>query len=363
MRKTVLFLWVISFWIIACKQKPTTKPIQRDIVDAVFASGKAVSTNQYNITAYAEGYLDASWVSEGEKVKKSQPLFKLVNDIQQTQVNNALVNYRFAQTNLAENSPQLLQLQEQINQAVRKMQTDSINLNRYQNLIKTNAVARSDYDKVSLDYQSDLSSINVLQKAMADLRHNLSLNEANTKAQYQIQSQNNRFYTLVSEADGMILNIYKKNGDLVKKGETVANMRSGKIVARLFVSEDDINRVQMNQSVLISLNTDKDRVYKATVSKIYPAFDEASQSFLVEANFVDMPEALKDGTQLQANFIIGEKKNVWVIPTIYLTEGDSVLLANSHKKMGVKTGIKTLEWVEILSGITGEDVLDLPKEK
>ena len=72
---------------------------------------------------------------------------------------------------------------------------------------------------------------------------------------------------------------------------------------------------------------------------------------------------LKDGTQLQANFIIGEKKNVWVIPTIYLTEGDSVLLTNSHKKVGVKTGIKTLEWVEILSGITGEDVLDLPKEK
>ena len=84
---------------------------------------------------------------------------------------------------------------------------------------------------------------------------------------------------------------------------------------------------------------------------------------LVEANFVDMPEALKDGTQLQANFIIGEKKNVWVIPTIYLSEGDSVLLTNSHKKVGVKTGIKTLEWVEILRGITGNDVLDLPKEK
>jgi len=363
MRKTSLLLLVTSLGTFSCKQKATIKPIQRDIVDAVFASGKAVSTNQYNITAYAEGYLDASWVSEGDKVKKSQPLFKLVNDVQQTQVNNALVNYRFAQTNLSENSPQLLQLQEQINQAMRKKQTDSINLNRYQNLIKTNAVAKSDYDKVLLDYQSDVSSINVLQKTMADLRHNLSLNEANTKARYQIQSQNNRFYTLFSETDGMILNIYKKNGDLVKKGETVANMRSGKIVARLFVSEDDINRVQLNQTVLISLNTNKERIYKAIVSKIYPAFDETSQSFLVEAVFVEMPEALKDGTQLQANFIIGEKKNVWVIPTIYLLEGDSVLLTNTHKKIALKTGIKTLEWVEILGGITGEDVLDLPKEK
>ena len=200
-----------------------------------------------------------------------------------------------------------------------------------------------------------------MEKSLADLKQTLDLNAKNAKAQYQIQQQNNGFYTLSSVANGLILNIYKKNGDLVKKGETVADMGNGKLIARLQVAEDDINRVTMKQLVLISLNTDKNNVYKAFVSKIYPSFDASSQSFIVEATFTEVPTILKDGTQLQANFIVTEKKNVLVIPATYLADGDSVLLKESNKKIGIKTGIKTLEWVEVTDGLCGNETLALPK--
>lgn len=361
MRNNLLYILVVSVLLCSCSSRPDIKLQRRDLIDAVFASGKAVSENQYNITAFAEGYLNASLVSEGDSVKKGQALFKLVNDVQQTQVQNALINYQFAQSNVSENSPQILQLQEQINQAIRKKEVDSVNYVRYQNLLKTNAVAKSDYDKVFLDYQSDLSNVTVLQKSLADLKHNLSLNEANTKAQYLIQKQNNGFYTLISDKDGVILNVYKKDGDLLKKGEALAYMGSGKIIAKLFVAEDDIQRIQLRQPVLITLNTDKNKIYKAVVSKIYPSFDESSQSFFVEATFLEIPTVLKDGTQLQANVIVAEKKNVMVIPAALLLEGDSVMTRIDHKKKAIQVGIKTLEWVEVISGLSDEDVLESPK--
>jgi multidrug efflux pump subunit AcrA (membrane-fusion protein) len=195
------------------------------------------------------------------------------------------------------------------------------------------------------------------------LKHNLSLNEANTKAQYQIQQENNNFYTLTSETNGLILMLYKKKGDLVKKGESIADIGTGKIIAKLDVSEDDIQRIQLNQQVLISLNTNKNKIYKAFVSKIYPSFNESSQSFFVDATFIETPDALKQGTQVQANFIVSEKKNVLVIPSVYLLDGDTVQIKNEHKRIGVKTGIKTLEFVEITNGLSENDILESPKQK
>ena len=161
----------------------------------------------------------------------------------------------------------------------------------------------------------------------------------------------------------MILTLYKKNGDLVKKGESIADIGTGKIIAKLEVAEDDIQRIQLNQQVVISLNTNKNKIYKALVSKIYPSFDETTQSFFVEATFSEMPESLKQGTQLQANFIIVEKKNCLVIPSVYLLDGDSVLTKIGHNKIAVKTGIKTLEYVEIIGGLSENEILELPKQK
>ena len=361
MKRNILFISILSLLITSCNNIQGVKPIHKDIVDAVFASGKAMTLNEYKVTAYSEGYLIASLVSEGDSVKSGQALFRIQNDVQQTQVTNAADNLKYAEEKASATAPQLQQLQEQIDQALIKKHTDSINLIRYQKLIKTNAVAKADYDNVSLVYTNDISTIKVLEKQLADLKQTLANNVVNAKAQYEIQQQNNGFYTLTSGASGLILNVYKKNGDMVKKGETVADMGSGKIVAKLNIAEDDIQRIALKQQVLISLNTDKEKIYKAYISKIYPSFDANSQSFLVEATFINKPAILKDGTQLQANIIVDQKKNVMVIPAAYLLEGDSISLIESHQRKAIKTGIKTLEWIEVTGGLQENETIELPK--
>jgi multidrug efflux pump subunit AcrA (membrane-fusion protein) len=347
---------------VACKQVPETQPQRRDIIDAVFASGSIIASNQYAITAQAEGYLSSSSVSEGDTVHNGQPLFQIANDAQKIQVSNAYDNYDYAKANLNNNAPQIAKLEEQINQAISTKEIDAANLKRYENLIKTNAVAQVDYDKVKLTYQNDVTNLAVLQKSLTDLKQSLALNEKNAKAQYQLQQNNNQYYALNSAYAGIVLSISKKNGDLVKKGESIAVIGSGKTLAKLYVAEDDIQKIQLNQQTLITLNTNKDQVYAAKVTKIYPSFDVASQSFIVEASFDDLPTQLKNGTQLQANFIISQKKNALVIPSIYALPGDSVITKANHQKIAIKTGIKTLEWVEVTGGLNDSEKLELPKQ-
>lgn len=335
----------------SCHHTLSTTPQYRDIVDAVFASGSTQAKDQYKITAYADGYLQQSLVAEDDSVHKGQLLFRIANDIQRTQIQNAATNYNYARNNASDKGPQIQQLESQIAQARQKMTTDSLNYQRYLRLLPSHAVAQVDYDNARLTYQASATNLTVLQKNLEDLRTNLSLNIENTRSQYRIQQQNDNYYQLTGAAEGRVENVYKKNGDLVRKGDVIADLGAGLRIARLLIAEEDIQRIQLGQRVLVSLNTDKTRVFNATITKIYPSFNTNDQAFIAEATFDPLPPNLRNGTQLQANILLGEKKHALVIPANFLLPGDSVILAADHSHVAVKTGIHTLEWVEIIDGL------------
>jgi multidrug efflux pump subunit AcrA (membrane-fusion protein) len=350
MKKLSLFL-LIPTLVTSCRHPQTTQPQYRDIVDAVFASGNTEAKNTYKITAYADGYLQQSFVAEDDSIHKGQLLFRIANDIQRTQIDNAAANYQVAVHNASDKGPQIQQLGSQIAQAQRKKTTDSLNFERYRRLLPSHAVAQVDYDNARLTSESSSAALVQLQHNLEDLRSTLSLNTENTRSQYRIQQQNNDYYQLSGDANGRIENVYKKNGDLIRKGDIIADIGAGLQIARLLIAEEDIQRIQLGQHAFVSLNTDKIHVFNATITKIYPSFNTADQAFIAEATFDPLPPSLRNGTQLQANIIIGEKKHSLVIPSNFLLPGDSVILAPDHRHAPVKTGIRTLEWIEILDSL------------
>lgn len=348
----------------SCTRTESTHPQRRDIVDAVFASGDIETKDGYKVIANADGYLQTAYVSEGDTVGEGRTLFRLDGRTQLTQVANAGDNYRYARTNNEPGSPQLGQLTSQIAQAVEKYRVDSTNFRRYERLLPTQAVARVDYDNALLAMRNSATSLEVLRKNKADLERNLSLGVDNARAQLRIQQLGNDYYQVAAVRPGVVLTVNKRAGELVRKGDVLATVAAGRVYAKLFIAEDDIRQAQTGQAVLITLNTDKDRVYKATLTKIYPSFDDSDQAFIAEAVFTGgAPQGLKDGTQLQSNIIIAEKKAVLVIPTVYLEPGDRVILREGHKDVAVRTGIRNLDYTEILDGLSDQDEILLPKRK
>lgn len=352
----ILFIGIIT----GCSKVETTQPIRKDIVDVVFANGYLMMDEEYLVTANAEGYITQALVKEGDSVQENMPLFLLSNEVQSTQLANKQVNYLDAVNKANPNSPEVLQLKIQIEQAEAQLELDKKNYERHQTLIKINAVSQVELEKAKLQYENAESNITILEKSLMELQNTLSLNVQNTKSQLAIEQENNDNYFVSSSIQGQVLQVYKKQGELVRRGETIAKIGGGEILIKLYVAEEDINRVQVGQKTTISLNNIENQLFEAQVSKIYPAFDEQEQSYIIEAKFIQKPKKIFANTQLQVNILIDRKKKALLIPFNYLSMGDSVIL-ESEKKVFVRTGINNGEWVEILEGLEESSILVLPK--
>jgi multidrug efflux pump subunit AcrA (membrane-fusion protein) len=235
-----------------------------------------------------------------------------------------------------------------------------LNFVRHQKLIKTAAVSKLDYEKAKLAFENSKQDLVSINNEISDTKQKLLLEVTKNKANLASQQYTSSYYEITSKVDGVILQIHKNEGELINRGEQLAVIGSGEYIAKLFIVEEDINKIKIGQEVFIELNTDKNKTHKAILTEIYPYFDSQEQSFIAEAKFEKPVKGLKSGTQLQANIKIKNKFDALVIPTEFLLPGNYVLTA-SKDKVKVMVGIRTSEWVEILSGIDEESIIQLPK--
>ena len=345
----------------ACKPKyDETSPKMAPVTEAVFASGSIEPKDAYTLTSLSDGFIVKSYVTENDLVRDGQLLFQLDNRQQNTQVKIAETNVAYAQISASDNSPALLQVKAQMDAARVKAQTDSLTLSRYQHLIATNSVSKQDLDNASLNYTSSLNSYRALVENYRATGDKVKQDLTNTKSQLQNALAGNQYYNLLAIGTSKVYQIFKKQGDLVRKGDQVAQLGNpDSIVINLDIDEGSISRVQLGQQVLIGLNTEKNKTYEARISKIYPHFNESSQSYKVEARFLKEMPGLISGTQLQANIITNRKESAMLIPHVYVLP-DNKVIVKKDKKMDtvtITTGIISDEWIEVLSGLTTSDVI------
>ena len=357
-----IVLVILGSSLIGCLPKDTTQPVSQDLVDAVFANGYVTTEHEYLVTANAEGFLLTSLVEEGDLVKKGDQLFVISNNVQTEQLQNAQANYEYAKSRLRPNSPDIQQSQLKWEQSQWQLESDEKNYKRYQQLVKTGAVSQVEFDRVEVQYENARRNVDIAKQAHEDLLANLQLNLENATTQLVVEREKNGDYVLTAAIDGMVISVYEQEGALVRRGSPIAKIGGGDHLVRLFVAEEDINLLETGQVAHVSLNTDQSNLYQAEISRIFPAFDEQEQSFVAEARFSNRPAKLFSNTQLQANIVIEEKKDVITVPSAFLLKGDSVLLPGK-KKIAVDVGIRNADWVEVVQGLSADQILLLPQPR
>ena len=345
----------------ACQQTETTIPVRKTLEDAVFASGYMEQENIYTVSAKADGILLSFSIEEGDSVQKGDLIAVIENDIQHNQLRDALVVYEDATSDASPDSPQLQHLQSQIQQAKEQLAFDRENHARYKQLREKNSVSQLDLEKVELQHQNAQANLKALENNYEDVAKSLQLSEQRSLVQVQTQRSLLQDYKLSTEQAGQVIQVFKKQGELVRKGEAIARISRGEYRIKLFVAEDDIAKVELSQSVAVHINTYPNSVFSATVTKIFPGFDEAEQSYIIEAQFQEFPTKMFSGTQLQANIEIGRRENVLVIPSDYVSKGSLVKLETGEEKK-IETGSKNELITEVVSGLTDSDILIKPTQ-
>jgi multidrug efflux pump subunit AcrA (membrane-fusion protein) len=80
----------------------------------------------------------------------------------------------------------------------------------------------------------------------------------------------------------------------------------------------------------------------------------------VEATFVTRPPELYPNLSAEANIVLQQKKDALIIPRNYLVDDEFVFVKKEKRKVTI--GLKDYQKVEILSGLTADDVIYLPSE-
>ncbi|PSL18784.1 efflux RND transporter periplasmic adaptor subunit [Dyadobacter jiangsuensis] len=344
----------------ACSSPQETRPVRKSLRQAVFASGHLEQENEYVIAATAEGTITELHTREGDQIGVGQVLVRIKSDVPSTQLRDARIVYNDARKNAAPGAPQLAQLESQIAVARAQLDQDRINYERYTELRTKNSASQLELEKALLAYKTSRGNLVALEENYSQVQDALRLNAARSLQQVKTQQAILSEYATITERPGIVLDVLKKKGELVRKGEVIARIGSGRHIIRLFIAEDDITRLGLGQRAIIQMNNYPDTTFTATVTRILPAFDQTAQSYSVEAEFVSPPPLLLSGTQLQANITQDEIRSVLVIPSAALVRGQFVQMRDG-KERAIRTGQKVGSWVEVKAGLTEKDIILLPE--
>jgi len=157
-----------------------------------------------------------------------------------------------------------------------------------------------------------------------------------------------------SDIDGIIYQTMKEEGESVHAMESLVLIGDpANHLAWLSVDQLDIAKVKVGQLVLLKTDITGNTIFEAHISKIYPLMNEANQSFRVDVIFQDTLNLPFIHHSVEGNIVIQKKENAMVLPTSVVTEGDSVSIRvnDRPKKIKIKTGIKGIDFSEIIGGL------------
>jgi len=357
----LLFLLILA----SCKHETAIHPQRKNIVETVYASGKIIPENEYNLYALSNGTVIRKLVKDGDTVKKGQVIYIVSNDAPTAKLDAARSIYQNAQSNISEESRVLKDLKLGMETAHDRYLNDSLQYIRLKTLMDQGIGTQNNLDNARTTFLISQNQKKSAEEKYYSTLNDLKVNFENAKSQLAGAKTDLDNYFIRSEQNGRVFQTLKEQGEAVKLNEAVALLgEANKRIIKLAVDQQDINRIKIGQEVLLKTDVTGNTVYKASVYKIYPTMNEIDQTFRVDALFADSTQQNFIHSSVEANIIIQRKNNVLVIPRDALTSLDSVQVQESGKikSIAVQTGIHTINDVEITGGLDESSSIILSKK-
>lgn len=362
MNKLYFLLALIFFSCGSQHKKDKIKPVLSNITESVYASLTVRPEATYFPQSNRSGIIEEIYVEEGEIVRKGQILFQISTTADvSNRLTNAELNLKEAKANYLGEDNLLLNIESELQSLRQQLLLDSTNFKRNERLRAQNASKQIDFERAKLSYESTLSRYSILKNKYAQTLN--SLENSYQKARNLVKAERTQLgdFAIRAKMDGKVYSIQKEVGELISPQEKFAEIGSAeRFVIEMDIDEVDITKISLGDTVSLFLEAYPNEVYLAKTSKISPKKDEITQTFRVESQFIQPPTVLYNGLSGEANIIVATRKAVPIIPSEYLMPNNQVLTEDGP--LDIKTGIKNMEFVEILAGIDTSFVLLKPAQ-
>jgi len=345
---------------------------RRDLVAAVTASGKIDAEKTVDVTADITGRILRLAVKEGDVVKKGQFLVQ----IDPVQFEGAVSR---GEALLASNEAALVQARTNRDQSKRQLDRSSEISRTAPELISAEAVEQSQqaYDVAVSTYNANQAQVEQARASLKEARDNL----ARTRLFAPISGRVVRLP--VHEGEVAVPGTFSKETALLM---TIADLSS--ILAKVQVDETDVVRLQLGDSVDVSIDAYPDTTFLGRVIKIsnsaklsqtaagaQTGTNDRAVDFDVEVTLLNPPPDVRPDLSCTARIVTDTRKNVLSVPIIALTvrehekvpnemaPQDTIRAIKKFKKKEtegvfvVRDGIATFRPVKI--GIAGDEYFEV----
>lgn len=343
------------------EQREGITPTRQSITHSIYASVTIEPDNLYTAYPQQTGIISEVFISEGDSVYAGQKIGSIINSGVEVNQEKAKLQYQLAESKLYGSGNTLKNIENEIEILKAQVKFDSSNYFKNKKLLEENVVSETSVDNLKLKYDLSQKQLTSAQQKYVqmkeELESGLKLSEANLKAA-SINLDDSYIYSFI---DGMVYSVQKQTGEFISPQIPFAQIGSkNKFVLKMLVDEEDITQIKIGQQVVVSLESYPNETFSCEVSKIYPQKDPINQTFTVEGIFLETPKILLYGMSGESNIIIEEIEDALVIPRSYLNENNEVKTNDNLIK--VKTGLKDMEYVQIIEGLDEQTKIYPPNE-
>lgn len=346
----------------------TTHIQKRDISSTVNVSGNVFVDKSTALKPEGKDYVNKLHVKLGQAVKKGELLVEIDSKELEKSLERKLLNLDIERERLKQYQIEgTIEVDNELKNAEIDLKAAEKKYEVNAALYQAGSVSENDYNTSKDAY---LKAKMTYDKAKNAVSSNSGVNKIKIQA-LTVKSTENEIEDLkekiakkriVSPFDGVVSAINYKENELYDESKDlikVQDMESRMI--KTLIPESDINKLTLNQSVVVTSNALKGVVMQGKITSISPGTIKkdgkniAYTEVIVKLN--ELPNGLKEGFMVNLSILTADKKDVLTVESEALStdiDGNMMLTKLTsdgiEEKIIVKTGVESLMYTELLEG-------------
>ncbi len=398
------------------------KAKQRTIIEIVNASGKIYPEIEVKVSPDISGEITELTVAEGDTVKKGQLLARIYADVYNIQRSQAASGVAQSQAQVSVQQAQVNNSQAALDALKAQQEQAERNYNMQKRLFDEKVISAAEFNVAEANFKTSKANYNAAVQGIRGGQASVQSARASVQSARDNLAKANTDLgrtAIVAPMDGVVSLLNVKKGEKVAGNSfnvgtemlRIADM--DKIEIRVDVGENDVPKVKLGDSALVSVDAYSERKFKGIVTQIASSNNGASNQLgsatsdvtqykvyirIIKDSYADLlgkgSFPFRPGMSANADIQTKTRKDVISVPINAVTtrekndstdavkKKDAIVekessatditddievvvfvkgADNKVNKVVVKTGIQDINYIEILGGLKGgEEVITGP---
>lgn len=303
----------------------------------------SVEVNEYHslqLRSERHGIVLESFVEIGDSVSKGQVLMRLDIDDQQLELERFMIE--------KDNFEKNLEIKHQSEYLLQKTLED---LEEIQRDVERGIRPQRELELAERNLQK-------LRDNMRRVKLNQDLSLTLKKNQIKQLRLDIEKMTIRSPTNGVITNIYAREGDLVSAESVIFELIDERRLVVAEISEEDYNKVKEGMIATVWFLAYPKQVFNAMVSQILPTANPVTQRYKAYLEVEIENDRLTPGLTGEVSIVAARREHAVLVPSQGVLGNHVFKISNSRiSSVRVETGYRGLVTVEIIEGLREGDIV------